>query len=752
MRKSFTTLNKLFSQVPSRIILFSFSFATLSLYSQSDSLKIRELEDVVLHKTGNPNKAQPMSTKSNLSIMENPQPISVVTHEVIEQHQAKQLSDVLQQVNGIYVTSSRGGAQDSFGGRGFIFGNDNLFKNGSRVNSGIFPEVSGLERVEVLKGANAMLYGNVAAGGLVNMITKKPKFKQGGMFSFNTGSWENYKPTLDVYGPLSKNIAFRLNGAYEYSNSFRDVVHSQKHYFNPSFLFNISNKTQLIIEGDYLYLHNTPDFGLGSVTDKKDQSFSLHHLLPDNAFLGANWQYQTVQQATAGITLNHTFSEKWNLSGNVSYQNYTRDYFSTERVQWTKNSVNPSERISWKRPLGRTYTEQNYISAMVNLNGEYTTGSIEHKVLVGADADYNVADAYQYRLEQSYYGTNGNPNGILYIDDPKTWISAENPPVADCIKRNRIPTQRVGIYVQDFAALSDKLKLIAGLRWSYLQNKETEIAYFIGFKDNTTPAGETNDQAFSPKVGLVYMQNDNLTFFGTYTNSFAANTGYDLAGNGLTPSIIDQFELGIKKNIWNNTLSFNITAYQILNRNFFQTADSRSDGSMNTDSLLKDFAGKMRSRGVELDITGNPSPRLNIVAGLSYNHSVYLDTPANFGFVENQRLVRTPATTANLSVFYTLPAIIPGLKLGTNLYFIGDRLGGWNDTKKTLIDRKGITRIMELSDYNTVAFSIGYDFKKVSIMARMNNAFNTQNYIVHENYSINPLAPRNLYLTVGYKF
>ena len=112
--------------------------------------------------------------------MENPQPVAIVTHEIIEQQQSKQLSDVLQNVNGLYITSSRGNSQDSFGGRGFNFGNDNIFKNGARVNSGVFPEVSGLERVEVLKGGNAMLYGNVAAGGVVNLITKKPRFDFGG--------------------------------------------------------------------------------------------------------------------------------------------------------------------------------------------------------------------------------------------------------------------------------------------------------------------------------------------------------------------------------------------------------------------------------------------------------------------------------------------------------------------------------------------------------------------------------------------
>jgi len=188
--------------------------------SESDTIRIQSIEDVNLHKTGNPNTAKPATTKSNLTVMENPQAISIVTHEIIEQQQAKQLSDVLQNVNGVYLTSARGGSQDSFGGRGFIFGNDNIYKNGARVNSGVFPEVSGLERVEVLKGATAMLYGNAAAGGIINLVTKKPKFNFGGSVGMNAGSWNSYKPMVDIYGPISKNVAFRMNGTYEYAESF----------------------------------------------------------------------------------------------------------------------------------------------------------------------------------------------------------------------------------------------------------------------------------------------------------------------------------------------------------------------------------------------------------------------------------------------------------------------------------------------------------------------------------------------------
>ncbi|AQX01870.1 TonB-dependent siderophore receptor [Elizabethkingia anophelis] len=735
------------------LLCATFAYAQKGKFIKTDTIKVQQIEDINLHKTGNPNKAKPLSTKSNLTVMETPQPIAIVTHEIIEQQQAKQLSDVLQNVNGIYVTSSRGNSQDSFGGRGFILGNDNIFKNGARVNSGVFPEVSGLERVEVLKGANAMLYGNTAAGGIINMVTKKPRFQTGGSFSLSGGSWNTYKPTFDVYGPISKDVAFRLNGTYETAKSFRDHISSEKIYLNPSILFNIGKKSQLIVEGDYLINNFTPDFGIGSITNK-DGSYSMNTLLPRNAFLGANWQYQDVKQASTNITFNHQISNNWSLNVITSYQNYTKDYFSTERVQWEYDKNN---RLNWKRPLNKTYNEQNYTSFQANVNGEFNTGKINHKVLIGADSDYGAADSYTYfnpSNNKTYgtgyiYGTGGG-NGILYLDDTSTWSSGSIP--ASAIQdRNRIRTRRVGVYVQDFISLTKEFKVLAGLRWSYIQNMPTINTNFRTNTKKLVDNSSTSDQALSPKVGLVYMPNDNLSLFATYTNSFSANTGYDINRSTLKPTTIDQYEVGIKKNLWNNAIALNLSAYQILYKNYYQTAELNAGGQPNSDPNMKEFAGKMRSRGIELDITGNPSKNLSLIGGISYNNSVYLDTPDNFGYVENQRIVRTPATTANLSAFYTLPKYIKGLKIGASFYYIGDRLAGWNDTKATNNSRNGVSRVFTLKDYTTFALSMGYDWKKFSIQAKVNNLFDTVNYNVHENYSVNPIAPRNYYFTLTYR-
>ena len=746
------------------IISASLILLSISVYSQkggqkdSDTIKIQEIEDVALHKTGNPNKAKTPTSKSNLTAMENPQPVSIVTHEIIEQQQIRQLSEVIQNVSGLYLTSARGNSQASFGGRGFTFGSENLYKNGARINSGVNPEVSGLERVEVAKGANALLYGNVAAGGIINMITKKPIFKSGGTLGFSAGSWDSYKPTVDIYGPLTEKIAFRVNGTYEKANSFRDVVNSEKYYFNPSFAFNIGSKTQIIVEADYLQNNFTPDFGLGTF-ENPDKSYFLNTTSPISTFFGTDWQYQNVKQASTDIIVNHQFNENWTLNAVVTYQNYTKDYFSTERTAWTQNN----NRYRWRRNLNRTYNEQNYTSAQINVNGEFYTGKINHKILIGADADYLKSDAYTYFDPNRnnavygtsyYYGTNGDASGYVYLDDPASW-NGGTIPTANKFEKTRIPTRRIGVYAQDFISLTKELKVIAGLRYSYLENMTTLVSNFINNSKVGKDNSKTSDRAFSPKAGLVYMSNENLSFFATYTNSFSPNTGRDVnTDTGLKPSIIDQVEFGIKKNIWNNAVAFNVSAYQILNKNFYQQAQFLSNGTANSDTNIKEFAGKLLSRGVEADITGNPTKNISIIAGFAYNHAVYKDTPELFGYVEKQRVVRTPATTVNGSVFYTFDKWVKGLKLGGTYYFIGDRLAGWNDTKtgaNSLEARNGISRIFKLKDYNIFDLSVGYEYKKFLIQGKIGNLFDTHNYVVHENYSVNPIMPRNYYVTLTYK-
>jgi len=149
-------------------------------------------------------------SKSNIKAFDLPQSMTVVSHEIIEDQQVNKLSDVIQNVNGIALGTSRGSTSESFYSRGYSLGKNSILKNGSGVSSSVMPEASTLESVEVLKGSAALLYGNVSSGAVVNMVTKKPKYEYGGEFSLRTGSYDFYKPIGDFYGPIPKTSPLEL--------------------------------------------------------------------------------------------------------------------------------------------------------------------------------------------------------------------------------------------------------------------------------------------------------------------------------------------------------------------------------------------------------------------------------------------------------------------------------------------------------------------------------------------------------------
>ena len=667
--------------------------------------------------------------KIAISPMDLPQSVAIIGESVIRDQQAQRLSDVIKNVNGVYMTTTRGAVQESFGARGYALGSGNLFKNGSRINTGTMPDMSSLEKVEVLKGSAAILFGNVAPGGVVNMVTKQPKFTWGGEASMRAGSFNLYKPAIDVYGPLSKNIAFRLNSNYENAKSYRNQVSSERFYVNPSFLFKLGNKTDLIVQGDYLASEFTPDFGIGSLDNTQIADVER------GAFFGTPWQYNKIKQATASANVKHRFSDNWQLNVLASYQNFNRNYYSTERIQAKANG-------DWTRPLNKIKSEENYYMAQADLNGKFKTWNLEHKLLVGVDADRYYTTNYTFNNPTTY--------DTINILDPGKFPARTDIPVADTrVTRAETPINRFGAYIQDLVSLTPKLKLLAGVRWSYQDARAATTTYLL--KDSLVKGTNKADKAFTPRLGLVYNLLPGTAFFASYANSFVVNSGRDIYNNALQPSLVDQYELGIKNDFYQGKLSVNLTAYRIKNNNLAQMAQYKADGTtINADVNVKELVGETKSDGLELDITGHPLQGLDLMAGYSYNNMRYTKTPATKGFIVGERLVNTPAHTANASAFYTFTkTAVKGLKVGVMGVYIGDRFGGWNNTKE---QTQTYNRLIAVDGYVTLDLSAGYSFKKISVMAKVSNVTNTFNYYVHENYSINPIPPTQLIATVTYKF
>lgn len=713
-------------------------------YSDNQSIMVN---DTVKNKKGqildevsiisNQQKNPVSATRSGIKPMDLPQSIQVVGSETISQQQSIRLSDVIKNVNGVYVGSARGGAQESFYSRGYDMSANNMFKNGFRFSSGSIPEVSSLEKIEVLKGSAALLYGNVAPGGILNMVTKSPSFTKGGEVAMQIGSYSFYKPSVDIYGPLSNAIAYRLTGSYENSESFRDVVKKERYYINPSFLFKVSNKTEITLQGDYLHDNWTPDFGTGIIGK------NIVNLSRDK-YLGATWSNGQTKQATVSASVKHDFNANWKLNFNSSFQDYSRTSKGTERVQ-------PSDVIAtygnWSRPLGENKNLEQITSQQLSLQGSFFTGKVKHQLFTGVDFENSLLEANTFVFSPTTYGS-GN---IFNFDNFNQGGAIPN---ATNTARAETETNRFGIYAQDLVSITEKIKVLAGLRWSW---QEAQVDTYNLLTSVTVETPKRKDEAFSPKVGLVFQPTKNTSLFASYANSFTPNSGSTVDLVAIKPSVIDQYEVGIKKDFWKNVLSTNVTLYQIINSNLAQTAEFKADGSSNTDTTIKVLSGETKSKGIEVDVTARPIEGLNIVAGYSYNDMRYTKTSGlNGSFIQGDRLVRTPATTANLSFFYTLPTgLLKGVSFGAIGNYIGNRSGGWNNQIVINSTTGAVTindREIPLEGYTTIDFSAGYTWKQFSLLCKLSNIANELNYTVHENYSVNPIAPRQVMTSIKYKF
>jgi iron complex outermembrane receptor protein len=684
----------------------------------------KQLDEVIVEARRTANEKALTIGKVPIAAMDLPQAVSVVNKAVIDNQQAQRLSDVLRNVNGVYLAGTRGATSESFSARGYGLSSNNMFKDGIRINSGSFPETGSLERVEVLKGSAAILFGNVSAGGIVNLVTKQPKFTYGGEVAVRGGSFGLFKPSVDVYGPINNAIAFRVNGSFETADSYRDVVHSKRYYVNPSFLFKLGKKTELVLQGDYLNHEFTPDFGIGSINNTS---------IPDvarSAFFGTSWQYTKTKQSGATATIKHALNSNWNLTGAISYQNFNRDYYAIERVQAQANG-------DFYRPLNRSRNAENYYTAQVNLSGKFLTGKVAHTILAGADADQYNATAYTFN-QPAIYDT-------INILDPNKYKARTDIPAAKEIRLVKTPTVRFGAYVQDLISVTNKLKVLVGVRWSLQDAKSAATTDLL--TNITTNGAVKTDQAFSPRAGIVYQPTKHTALFASYANSFSVNSGTDVYGNALTPSVIDQYELGIKNDLIKNALTANLTVYKIINNNLAQTALFLADGvTPNNNTALKAMTGQTMSDGLEIDLSSHPLKGLDVLAGYSYNFIRYTKTPdAKGNFVEGERLQNSVGSTANASVFYS----VNGWKFGGGFFYTGPRYAGFNNTKQ---QTQTYNRMFEVKGFTTVDLSAGYSFKKISVLAKVSNITNTLNYNTHENYSINPIAPVQLVATVCYRF
>ena len=747
---------------------------TMALPTVQLTQSAQQLAEVTVTATRTINQRPTSVGKMPVRPFDLPQSVVTVNQETLEQQQVLRLSDAIVNVSGIYVTSTTGGTQEELGSRGFAYGSNNTFKNGVRFNNGVMPEASSLESMEVLKGSAAILYGNVAAGGVLNLVTKKPRFERGGSVSLRAGSFGLVKPIFDVYGAVgqSEKVAFRLNGTYERADSYRDGVKSNRVYVNPSLLFKLSDKTNLVLEGDYLRDNRTPDYGIGAVDYTVLESRTR--------FLNVPGAENATTQTSTTATLTSRLNDAWQVRAVGGFQRYDTEQRSGSRPVGINNGTMPAVgRINTpdyrpahpkaslygdlQRSLNRTQTAENYFLAQLDLTGTFRTGFLSHTLLVGADADQYATNALSYQA-QAYDSINVLNRGEA-LGQPVGAVAS-----FEAMQRNTRTlgnTRRAGFYVQDLLSITEKVKLLAGLRWSY-QETPSDIYTFprLGATNNTVTVA-TNptryDNAFSPRVGLVYQPLKNTSLFASYSNSFAPNSGVDVSNAPLPPSLIDQYEVGIKNDLFKGALSANVTAYRIINSNQSQTiqqflAPGVENPTWNPNvPTAQELAGQVTSKGIEVDVQSKPYLGWTFITGYSYNNTAYTKSTI---YDNGSRLRYNPAHTANLSLFYNFSnsfgnnTFLKGLTAGVTGYYVGDKVAGRNP--RILRDNKGNVlpdsyKLISIPNYTLFDASLGYNYNRINVRLKLANILDELSYNLHDDNSVNPIAPRNFSATVSYK-
>ncbi|MEH2278516.1 MAG: TonB-dependent siderophore receptor [Nostoc sp.] len=587
------------------------------------------------------------ATRTDTPLRDIPQSIQVVPQQLLEDRNVRNPIEALETVSGVVTGDFYQGVTSapSFIIRGF--NQQGNFRNGFRDNNGYsLTGIETVEQVEVLKGPASVLFGAVEPGGIVNFITKQPLSEPYYKIGFEAGSFGFYQPNIDFSGPLNteKNLLYRLIVGYQSSDSYQDFTNSYLLTIAPSITWKLGDRTDLNLYYEYnKYFANPSQLYTGSLSDGS--------FLPQNLYIGySDTSFINITTEKFGYTFKHQFSDNWQIRNNFSV--------SASRTIDEGNSAGALVDDRFLEGIGGAdsdFTIDNYFG-QADLLGKFNTGSISHQLLLGFDVNRN---AQTYKS----FSVSGFPN--LDILNPNYNVTKPEPVFSF---DNNSYSQSYGIYLQDQIALQDNLKLLVGGRYDWVDSK---------IINNVTQETTENpdNSAFSPRIGLVYQPSKEISLYTSYSRSFVPNNGLKPDGEVFVPTRGTQYEAGIKTDLLDNRLSATLAAYQITKSNVL-VPDPDPERARDRYQIQ---IGEQRSRGIELDITGEILPGLKVTASYAYtNAEVTEDTdPLNIG----ERLRGVPENQASLWTTYEIQnGNLKGLGFGLGLFYIGTRPGDLPNT------------------------------------------------------------------------
>ncbi|CAH0199066.1 TonB-dependent receptor [Chryseobacterium sp. Bi04] len=684
-------------------------------------------------------------SKMPLRNLENPQAYTSINQQLLKEQITYDISEVLKNVPGMVKmqgSPGRGSGDGSFyySLRGFPTKVSMVDGLPATTNGEIDP--ADIERLEVIKGPAGTLYGGAVTsfGGLINAVTKKPKDYFGGEVSYLMGSYNLNRITADVYGPItdSRKTLFRLNAAYQYQNGFRDSEFRKSFFVAPTLSYQVNDRLKFSL-GAQIYNYegtNTPIIFL-----PRTRAFFAH--TPDE--LGFDWKRSysnndmTLKAPSINVKAeaNYKISDSWSSQTSLS-RNFrkTEGLYQYQFIRGTTSDAMLERNVQWQN------SEASSTSVQQNFNGEFNIGKIKNKVLIGLDYfnqsinnNHSPIVVFDYVDGQNLTSGYGNISKDLALQKIQAATQAAIDAKKAPLVRNTSSANLYGAYVSNVTYITDRLITLLSLRLDHYESKGQ-----LNLNSNVR-AGEFKQTAWSPKVGLVYqVVKDRLSAYANYMNGFSYTAPVvqqlqDYSGD-MKPQTANQWEVGVKGNLWRNKFNFTVGYYDILVDNIQRGTGVIRDG--------KEYAivvqdGQQRSKGIEIETIMNPVQGLNIIAGYSYNHSRMEKADAA---VEGRRPESAgPANVFNSWISYIIP--IKGLQ-GLGVGFGVNRVG------KQITGNKTTTGQFAFPAYTLINASISLEKEKYRVGFKMNNLGNAQ-YFAGQGVVVAQM-PRNFVAEVSLKF
>jgi iron complex outermembrane receptor protein len=659
------------------------------------------------------------ATKTEAPIKDLPQSITVLGGDLLKDAGVTTLASALDLGSGIARQSNFGGLWDSYSMRGFTgdpnFGSDYMVNgfNASRGYNGM-RDAANTASVEILKGPSSALYGRGEPGGTVNINTKKPLFKQQDTLELSAGSFDTFRTAIDSTGPLGKNVAYRLNAAYEDGNSFRDTVSHRNYLVSPSFLWMISPDTTLSYELEAINQKAPMDRGIVAVNGKLGT-------VPISRFYGEpNDGDMTIKSLGHQVFLQHFFNDDWSIQTGVSYRDSSLEGQSTE--------VRPYGALVNGTTLRRRMSVRDYqatdLTGRFEVLGKVHTGSLEHNLLFGVDG---------YRFENDSNQRQANPAGTLYgisLTDPVYGAPKPTPvPSVDTHEHQRAG----GLYAQDQIDITEQWKALIGMRMDQFSQTVDDVLHGHSVHQS--------HRAASPRVGLVYEPTEHISIYATTARSFRPNSGISRTYQPFAPERGKSYEIGTKLDFFDSRLSTTVALYKITKKNVL-TPDPVNPINYNI------AAGEVASKGVEWDISGELARGLRLSASYAYTDAhVTKDNSGLTGIsLVGRQTADVPKNSANLFLVKEFHLGGRAASIGGDVSYVGKREGSVAPFSK--VD------LFQLPGYTTFKLVSSYNYsKRLQFAFDIDNLFNRTYYASsYSAYWVFPGTERRYTLTARYSF